>query len=82
MTDGLPTFKYRSREITVHERIIPAPSGLRRTFTIQGAPPQLTLNFPKIENLAYTSDRGKWNGSELTTTTATPIVINYTFSPK
>ncbi len=80
MKDGLPTFRYRAKNVTIHERITPTAEGIHRSFSFQNAPSEITLTFPQVAGLTYGSSHGNWRGTQLTTGTKEPVVIHYTFS--
>ena len=68
----LPVFRYRlgsplgSRLMTETFAALPDGGGFTRSFTISPTPStSLEMDFPSDQSVAYTSDKGTWNGSSL-----------------
>lgn len=64
MKAGLPTFRYRLGAMQVEERITPLLDGwgLKRQFTLSGAPVDVRLTMTKCDKMIYTSEDGVFDG--------------------
>jgi len=85
MEKGLPVLRYRIGPQYVTETFSPLPdgAGFSRKFTLD--PPlkdAQPLTFPSDQNITYTSDKGKWSGSNLTLQAADTAEFTVTFSLK
>lgn len=68
LKDKLPVFKYRlgESEITEYFTAIKGGGGFNREFTMSPPPSGgVELEFPSDQEVAFASDKGKWQGSKL-----------------
>ncbi|MFD2256243.1 hypothetical protein ACFSSA_06130 [Luteolibacter algae] len=83
--DGLPVFRYSigTTEITESFSPVSEGEGFQRSFTIHPAPAKpVTLHFPETAKTSYSSNKGSWDGSNLTLTATEAAEFTLTFSFK
>ncbi len=69
LVNGLPIFRYRLGSVEVLEEILPTSDGLalERTFTVTGANVPTNLTFTASDKVTYSSKKGSWKGTVLST---------------